>query len=130
VILIDSSVWIDAINRRSTEQTEKLGKIAIDGKLTVGDLILAEVLQGLREEARFVAAQKILGQFQMVSLCGPGIAVKAAANYRLMRQRGITVRGTIDVIIATWCIENGVPILHNDRDMAAMEEHLGLVAYA
>jgi predicted nucleic acid-binding protein len=130
VILVDSSVWIDAINRQANDHTEKLAAIAEDGKLTVGDLVLTEVLQGFREESRFIAARKVLGQFRMVSLCGPHIAVKAAANYRLMRQRGNTVRGTIDVIIATWCIENGVPILHNDRDMAAMEEHLGLVAYA
>lgn len=71
-----------------------------------------------------------LKRFRSVSLLGPNIAVRAAANYRLLRSRGITVRGTIDVIIATWCIENDVAIIHNDRDMRIMEEQLGLRAYA
>ena len=98
--------------------------------MVVGDLVLAEVLQGLREEKRFDAARRLLGKFEAVSLCGPAIAVRAAANYRLLRSRGITVRGTIDVIIATWCIENDASIIHNDRDMRIMEEQLGLRAYA
>lgn len=72
----------------------------------------------------------MLERFEIVTLCGPDVAIRAAANYRLRRSRGITVRGTIDVIIATWCIENDVAIIHNARDMRIMEEQLGLRAYA
>ncbi|WP_185983245.1 type II toxin-antitoxin system VapC family toxin [Aureimonas mangrovi] len=129
MVLIDSSAWIAFWRPVDTPLGRAVDRVLDRSVAIVGDLVLAEVLQGLRpSEVELVT--DVMSGFNFEPLGGREIAVKAAANYRLMRQRGITVRGTIDVIIATWCIENGVPILHNDRDMAAMEEHLGLVAYA
>jgi predicted nucleic acid-binding protein len=99
-----------------------LGKVEV----VLGDLIAVEILQGLREGSQLRLVEATLRAFRVVPLCGSEIAPKAAANYRTLRRRGITVRGTIDVIIATWCIENGARLLHNDRDFAAMEVALAL----
>ena len=90
---------------------------------------MVEVLQGLKHPRDIEAVTRILSRFKFAPLCGQDLAVKSAANSRLLRRQGITIRGTIDVIIATWCIENDVPIIHNDRDMRVMEDALGLVAY-
>lgn len=93
----------------------------------MGDLILVEILQGLRPGPRFRTIAGILSGIPCQTLCGPGLAPLAAANYRALRTKGITVRGTIGVVIATWCVENGVALLHDDRDFDPMERHLGLV---
>jgi predicted nucleic acid-binding protein len=131
VILVDSSAWIDFLAARETAWTRAISTAVTRlDTIVTGDLILAEVLQGMRHDRDVVAARKVFARFPTVDLCGPAIAEKAAANYRALRKRGITIRGTIDVVIATWCIENGAAIIHNDRDMAAMEAHLGLRAYA
>ena len=92
----------------------------------MGDLILCDILQGFRTEteARFV--ERTLSRFEAVTLCSPELAVKAAANYRFLRTRGITIRKTIDVIIGTFCIERGHHLLHSDRDFEPMERLLGL----
>ncbi len=129
-ILPDSSIWIDLLLDRRTPQTDLLRSAAADHIVLVGDLVTTEVLQGVRTDRGFAEARSLLASFEPVMLCGSETAIRAAANYRLLRQRGITVRGTIDVIVATWCIENDVPIIHNDRDMAVMERELGLRAYA
>jgi predicted nucleic acid-binding protein len=92
----------------------------------VGDLILCEVLQGLRTDAEASLVEGALREFQIVSLVDPELAVKAAANYRLLRGRGFTIRKTIDVVIGTFCIERGYALLHNDRDFEPMERFLGL----
>jgi predicted nucleic acid-binding protein len=93
----------------------------------VGDLILCEVLQGFRSEAQAQLVERALGQYQIVALSNPELAIKAAANYRLLRRRGITIRKTI-VIIGTFCIERGHALLHSDRDFEPMERFLGLQA--
>lgn len=98
--------------------------------MVVGDLIVAEVLQGIRDDRRMQAVRDRLLRFRVVSLCGSSVAEKAAVNYRLLRRRGIAICGTIDVIIATWCIVNRATIIHNDRDLAMMERELGLVSYS
>jgi predicted nucleic acid-binding protein len=92
----------------------------------VGDLILCEVLQGLRTEAQAKLVERSLGRFEPVSLLDPALAVKAAANYRFLRRQGITVRKTIDLMIGTFCVERGHALLHSDRDFEAMERFLGL----
>lgn len=129
MILVDTSVWIDVLAERDSPAVEAFETALRDGPPVTGDLILVEILQGFRDGKRLRLAQAALSQFDKVSLCGPEIAPKAAANYRLLRQHGITVRGTIDVIIATWCIENKVALLHGDRDFLAMEQALGLVSW-
>ena len=109
-----------------TVQTGTLDKLLGDELLAVGDLILAEVLQGFPNEQEFNEARKMLLSLTVVELCGQEIAVQAARNYRALRNRGVTVRKTIDTVIATWCIESGVTLLHNDRDFDAFMKHLGL----
>lgn len=126
MILVDSSVWIDFFRSRSTPQVEWLDKnLGIEG-LVVGDLILVEVLQGFREDRGFNEARRLLGNLESVVLGGTDIAVEAARNYRRLRARGATVRGTVDVLIATRCLANGLRLLHSDRDFDVFERHLGL----
>jgi predicted nucleic acid-binding protein len=126
VILIDSSVWIDYFNGQATPQTQALERFLGVQPLLVGDIILAEVLQGFRGEIDFEQALQALQRFENVSLITPALAVQSARNYRALRQKGITVRKTVDCIIATWCIENGCQLLHSNADFIPFEEHLGL----
>jgi len=116
MILVDTSAWIDFLNDVDAPKTELVAATVRAGSAVVGDLILVELLQGLRTMAQERLAAAALSKLQNVLLCGPQIAPLAAANCRQLRRAGITIRGTIDVIIATWCIENSVPLLHNDRD--------------
>jgi predicted nucleic acid-binding protein len=126
VILVDSSVWIDLLNNVVTEPVRRLRALIPTTPLLIGDLILCEVLQGLRIEAQARLVERSLRRFEAVSLIDAELAVKAAANYRFLRRRGITVRKTIDLIIGTFCIERGHLLLHSDRDFAPMESLLGL----
>ena len=126
MILVDSSVWIDFFRNQPTAQAEWLDRhLGVEG-LVVGDLILAEVLRGFRDDRGFNDARRLLGRLQQVSLCGEALAIEAARNFRKLRSRGQTIRGTMDLIIATRCLSDGLRLLHSDRDFDAFEEHLGL----
>lgn len=126
MIFIDSSVWIDYFNGRITKQTNILDSLVGDELIIVGDIILTEVLQGFRQDKDFKKARELLDCFIFKEMLGKDIAVKSAKNYRILRKNGVTVRKTIDIIIATFCIENDLPLLHSDRDFRAIEEHLTL----
>jgi predicted nucleic acid-binding protein len=126
VILVDSSVWIDHLRNRVTASVSYLRSLVSREELLVGDLILCEVLQGLRSGAEAKLVEDALREFAIVSLCDAELAVKAAANYRFLRSQGFTVRRTIDLIIGTFCIERGHLLLHGDRDFTPMERFLGL----
>ena len=126
--LVDSSVWIDQFNQVPNPAVERLRALVTEGPLLVGDVILCEVLQGFRSEAQAQLVERALGQYQIVALSSPELAIKAAANYRLLRRRGITIHKTIDIIIGTFCIERGHALLHSDRDFEPMERFLGLQA--
>ena len=126
MILVDSSVWIDFFRNIDTPQAAWLDQHLGDELFLVGDLILAEVLRGFKEDRGFAQARRMLGRLEQVSLCGEDVAVEAARNYRRLRARSVTVRGTIDVIIATRCLMDGYRLLHSDRDFLPFEEHLGL----
>jgi len=126
LILVDSSVWIDYFNGTITAQTEKLDSLLGNQPLAVGDLILTEVLQGFADERDFNHARRMLASLIVVELGGQRIAIQAAKNFRALRNRGITVRKTIDTVIATRCIEGGFTLLHNDRDFDPFAKHLGL----
>lgn len=126
MILVDSSVWIAFFRNQPTAQVEWLDKnLGVEG-LLVGDLILAEVLRGFKDDRGFNEARRLLGRLQHVSLCGEDLAVEAARNFRKLRHHGITIRGTIDVIIATRCLVDGFRLLHSDRDFDAFATQLGL----
>lgn len=124
--LVDSSVWIDYFKGTITAKTEMLDTLLGREPLAIGDLMLTEVLQGFAGERAFNQVRKMLTSLIVVELGGQEIAIQAAKNFRALRNRGVTVRKTIDTIIATRCIESGYELLHNDRDFDPFAKHLGL----
>ncbi len=126
MILVDSSVWIDHFRDAATEPVLRLRALIERELLLVGDLVLCEVLQGVRSDAEARLVEEALREFELVTLVDPELAIIAAANYRLLRGRGVTARTTVDLVIGTFCIERGHVLLHNDRDFEPMERFLGL----
>lgn len=126
MILVDSSVWIDYFRDIATPQTDRLDALLGTEPLAIGDLILVEVLQGFADEKQFNQAQKLLTALALIDLGGHEIAIQAANNYRVLRALGVTVRKTIDTVIATRCIHSGLTLLHSDRDFEPYVTHLGL----
>ena len=126
MILVDSSVWVDYFKGTITVQTEMLDRLLGLQPLATGDLILTEVLQGFNSERDFNDARKMLTSLTVVELGGREIAIQAARNFRSLRRLGVTVRKTIDTVIATRCIESGYELLHDDRDFDPFAKHLGL----
>ena len=126
MILVDSSVWIDYFRGRSNPQTELLDILLGKEPLAVGDLILAEVLQGFSGEREFKQAHRLMTSLVVIDLGGREVAIQAAKNFRALRSLGVTVRKTIDVVIATRCIHNQIPLLYGDRDFDPFVRHLGL----
>ena len=126
MILVDSSVWIDFFRGVTTPQVEALDSLLGVEPLAVGDLILAEVLQGFRRETDFNQARKLLLTLEQVDIGGQETAIQAARNFRTLRERGVTIRKTIDTLIATKCIESDMALLFSDRDFDPFVEHLGL----
>ncbi len=128
VILVDSSVWIAWLRGQDSRVTRKLEVACLRERVLVGDVILLEILQGARSEAHAEAIERGLRRFEMASLLDADLAVQAARNYRTLRALGFTIRKTPDLIIGAFCIRHGCALLHDDRDFAPMEAHLGLVA--
>jgi len=126
VILVDSSVWIDFFRNRATPQAEWLDRNLGTEALVVGDLILSEVLQGFKDDRGFNDAKRLLGRLEQVDVAGYEVAIEAARNHRRLRSLGVTVRGAVDVLIATRCLKSGLRLLHSDRDFDPFEKHLGL----
>ena len=126
MILVDSSVWIDYFNGKITKQTNLLDSLLGSELIVIGDLILTEVLQGFQQDRDFKKAKELLDSLIFREMLGRELAIKSAENYRILRKKGVTVRKTIDVIIATFCITNNLPLLHIDRDFSPMEKHLKL----
>ena len=126
MILVDSSVWIDYFRGNATPSAEMLDNLLGNEPLTIGDLILTEVLQGFDSAREFNRAKKLLLSLEVIELGGREIAIQAAKNFRALRALGVTVRKTMDTIIATRCIESGYTLLHCDRDFEPFAKHLGL----
>jgi hypothetical protein len=126
MILVDSSVWIDYFRGTSTPQTDTLDVLLGSEPVVTGDLTLTEVLQGFASERDFNIARKLLTSLDIVNLAGRDIAIQAARNFRALRALGITVRKTIDTVIATRCIESGFMLLYSDKDFDPFVQHLGL----
>jgi len=126
VILVDSSVWIDYFRGATTPQAEKLDALLGAEPVLAGDLILTEVLQGFVSDRDFNQASKLLDSLDVIDLGGRDIAIQAARNFRVLRGLGVTVRKTIDTIIATRCIESRLTLLYSDRDFDPFVTHLGL----
>jgi predicted nucleic acid-binding protein len=126
VILVDASVWINYFNGISTWQTDLLDHYLSNTPIIIGDLILTEVLQGFRSKTDFETAKNFLSTLQFRQIGGYNVAIQSANNYRILRKAGVTVRKTIDVMIATFCIIEGLSLLHDDRDFDPMVTHFAL----
>ena len=126
MILVDSSVWIDYFRGIAAPQAARLDSLLGIEPIATGDLILTEVLQGFVTDRDFAEAKRLLTSLTIVDLAGRAVAIKAAENFRALRSLGISVRKTIDTVIATHCIENRLPLLYSDRDFDPFVEHLGL----
>ncbi len=124
--VVDSTVWIDALNGINNRETLWLIRSLEVDEISLTDLILCEVLQGIGEERLYREAREDLLRFTVHNTGGADLAVAAAENYRRLRRRGITIRRTVDCLIATYCIRGGHALLHHDRDFDPFEEHLGL----
>ena len=127
MILVDSSVWVDYFNGIQSRETDFLDSMLGVEPVAIGDLILTEVLQGFRSDSDYQTAKSLLLGLTVFDLLGQDLAVRAADNYRALRRRGVTVRKTVDCIIATFCIERGLPLLFTDRDFEPFTKSLGLV---
>ena len=127
MILADTSVWIDYLNGNENLQTNILDKALIDGLVSIGDLILLEILQGIKTEREYNKTRTALATLERYEMFGHNMVEKCAENFRFLRKKGITIRKTNDVIIATFCIENNLPLLFSDRDFIPFVDHLGLI---
>jgi predicted nucleic acid-binding protein len=126
VILVDSSVWIDYFNGNDSAEADFLDRSLGNRAVAIGDLILTEVLQGFRHEKDYKIARNLLEELTVFGLLGKDMAIKSANHFRKLRKKGITIRKTADVIIASYCIENKIPLLFSDKDFQPFVEHLGL----
>ena len=123
MIAVDTSVWINFLNGAGGPPVRTLKSSLITDEVVVGDLVMTEVLSGLKDERSALDVQQFLEKCQVVSFVGHANAVEAAALYRRLRAAGVTVRKTVDLWIATWCIAHGVALLHQDRDFTAIARH-------
>jgi predicted nucleic acid-binding protein len=126
LILADSSVWIDYLRDQPTWQAQRLDGLFDSNELVMGDLVLLEVLQGYSTEREAARVERLLERLEVIQIGGRDIALRAAKHYRALRRAGITVRSTIDTLIATRCIADGLTLLHSDRDFLPFERELGL----
>ncbi len=124
--MVDSSVWIDYFNGTENKEVAYLDAILGISPVVIGDHILTEVLQGFRGDKEYKKAKQLLTVIPVLQLSNKTLAIKSVDNYRALRKRGITVRKTIDTIIATYCIENNIQLLFSDRDFLPFVEFLGL----
>lgn len=126
MILVDSSVWIDYFNGIENKETNRLDETLGLEEVVIGDLILTEILQGFRSEKDYKIAKDVLTSLTIYDLLGTELAIKSATNFRKLRKKGITIRKTADVIIATYCIENKIPLLFTDKDFEPFVKHMKL----
>ncbi len=125
MILVDTSVWIDYFTGLQNKHTHKLNESLSSELVAIGDIILAEILQGFRKDIDYRKAKKALGSLICYTISNKEMAIKSADNFRYLRKKGFTVRKTTDMLIGTFCIENKIPLLHNDKDFLPLID-LGL----
>jgi predicted nucleic acid-binding protein len=130
LIVVDSSVWIDYFRGAATPQADLLDRLLGAEPIAVGDLMLAEVLQGFNRDRDLDEALRLMLSLDVIEIGGVEVAVQAAHNFRSLRTRGVTIRKTIDTLIATRCILDGHALLYSDRAFDPFVEHLGLLPVA
>ena len=126
MIIVDTSVWVDLLRGVQTPQTMWVEAAIKNEALGLTDLILCEVLQGIRDDQQYSKIKNIFLGYEILPSSGTALALASADNFRALRKRGITIRKTMDCLIATFCILNGHSLLHSDRDFDAFEKELGL----
>jgi predicted nucleic acid-binding protein len=126
MIIVDSSVWIDFFRDKSTRQVDRLIALLSGDELGMGDLVLAEILQGCDTDKEFDQVRRFIGALPVIQISNESIAIQAAQNYRTLRAKGITVRKTIDTLIATRCIVDDLTLLYSDRDFDPFVQELKL----
>jgi predicted nucleic acid-binding protein len=127
VIVADSSVWIDSFNQQDSPSSRLLASSIQNGTIIIGDIIMMEILRGFRSDTRYREALEMLESIGITAFLGQDNAIRSAQNYRIFRKKGITIRKSADVVIATYCIKNNLPLLYNDRDFDPFVEELGLM---
>ena len=128
MILVDTSVWIDYFNGKEDIHTEILDSSIVDGTVAIGDIIFLEILQGFRNNKDYQKVRSRLATLDQYELFGNDMVYRCADNYRTLRKKGITIRATTEVIIATYCIEHKLPLLFIDRDFNPFVNYLGLIS--
>ena len=128
MILVDTSIQIDYFNGIENKETNILDLALIDGTVAIGDIIVMEILQGFRSDKDYNKAKKSLATLEQYEMFGQSMVMKCADNYRILRKKGITIRKTADVIIASFCIDNKIPLLFSDRDFMPFVTHLNLLS--
>ena len=126
MILVDTSAWIEYFRNGAPSVVHKVEKSLREEDVAIGDLIYCEILQGIYSESQRKQVEDLLLTLPRFEMVGFEMAEKSAANYRLLRSKGVTVRKTIDVIIGTFCVENDLQLIHHDRDFDLMAKHIGL----
>ena len=117
MIVVDTSVWIDVFNEDDSPQAKRCVQLIEGGEpVALTDVILTEILQGLRSEEEARLVEDRLRVFPILQLDGLEDFVLAADLYRAAREAGVTVRKTLDCLIAAPCIRTGAPLLHADAD--------------
>ena len=126
MVIVDTSAWVEYFRDGVAEVVEKVDRCLDQELVGIGDLIYCEVMQGIRSSDQQAAVSSLLLSLPRFELVGFDMAEKAASNYRLLRSKGLTVSKTMDVLIGTFCAENGLQLVHHDSDFDLMAEHIGL----
>lgn len=126
MVIVDTTVWVDYLNGTLSPAARWLDRELGQQEIGLTDLILCETLQGIQSDQEFARVKVLLSEFELFVMGGEELCVAAAQNYRRLRQRGRTVRKTIDCLIATYCLKEGHSLLHRDRDYDHFEQELGL----
>ena len=126
MILVDTSVWINYFNNVDCAECDLLDQALVEGTAAIGDIVLLEILQGFRNDKDYKNTKAQLSKLDQFELFGPHMVEKCASNYRQLRKKGIAIRSTTDVIIATYCIDNKLPLLFLDKDFLPFIKHLKL----
>lgn len=131
MIVVDTSVWIDVFNERSSPQAERCVELIEGGEpIALTDIVVTEILQGLRSDREARLVESHLKAFPILRLDGLDDFVLAADLYRMARRAGVTIRKTLDCLIAAPCIRTGAPLLHADTDFDRLAQCTPLRLYS
>ena len=126
MVIVDTTVLVDYFQGVRNPETDWLDDQLERQRLGLTDIILCEVLQGVRDDVAAKEVERELAKLDVFETGGVALARDAARNYRALRNRGHTVRKTIDCLIASFCLREHHSLLHRDRDFDPFEKFLDL----